>query len=780
MRLVPLAMMLTLASTLVLTAQAPSTPPRDLLISGLPYLGDAGLRTELKVTEEQGARLDEHARKWMTDYLAARRDEPEKLAEFQKSHEKALAEILKPAQMQRLRQVLLQQVAPGGPRPMSISLLASVVPQLKLSEKQIEKLEGGEPMEKVLDEAQQKQWKEMLGEPFNGRLGIARQANPGGGFNKGGGFTSRTLPAAPPALVELQTKAIQDELKMTAAQLEQLGQLEQKRLEALKDYRNLARADQRKLATEVGAMVEKELAGLLTPAQARRLDQLHQQQNRELQGTAVYLTSNAETLKLTNEQQQRAGEIDRSCFLALRKAYLCGPEYDKLVALLGEIRKEHEDQLVGLLTREQRARWDDLLGPPVVKQAVPPSTSGTTLNRLGTLTATNSSLLSSDVIQKELKLTAEQVARIQERGPALRTPDTLKELLKPEQATRLQQLYLQQRQLMGGPGYLFRFSEVIEALQPTEDQKTKLQPLADQASTYYSSSFLRTELPTEEQRKEAAQQIATILTAEQQKKLQGLLGEPFAGTFPNLTGNLTRTSPTRLTTSARLTLVQDALVQKDLAVKVEQAQQIGDIITQRTMALRDLSQEELNDGKKVADLDRKAELAIEDILTPQQARRLDQIRVQQQLGTGERNLGSALAGPYGDALKLTVEQRHKLMRTHLDLERTRILIQHDTALRLSGDNQLQVLLQEFDRGVKERLLAVLTGEQSRKWAEMVGKPFEGTVRRTSTRGGSGPAGPGGWGGPGGAGGAGGRGGRTTPPRTPRNPPPDNPDPIPPE
>jgi serine/threonine protein kinase len=186
-------------------------------------LGEARVQDELQLSAEQRARIGEilqdiPRRGPPRDFDRPEESEQERSQRFYdevKDHEAAIIAILTPAQLKRLRQIALQVQG-------ATALLESdVVTALKLTPEQQEQVramarpfpfheDGGPPpgpfpresprpahmqrsdsdqeqIQAVLTNEQQKRWKEMIGEPFNGRLSPVL---PGGpmrphGFPKG-------------------------------------------------------------------------------------------------------------------------------------------------------------------------------------------------------------------------------------------------------------------------------------------------------------------------------------------------------------------------------------------------------------------------------------------------------------------------------------------------------------------------------------------------------------------------------------------------------------------
>src|SRR5207253_1060048 len=91
--------------------EPPAAPRLSMLTISLLYAGDDELHDALQLSTEQIARLNRHRKEWLTDYS---RIPPADLAtkgpELSNANDKALADILKPEQLKRLRELALQAV----------------------------------------------------------------------------------------------------------------------------------------------------------------------------------------------------------------------------------------------------------------------------------------------------------------------------------------------------------------------------------------------------------------------------------------------------------------------------------------------------------------------------------------------------------------------------------------------------------------------------------------------------------------------------------------------
>ena len=172
-------------------------------------------------------------------------------------------------------------------------------------------------------------------------------------------------------------------------------------------------------------------------------------------------------------------------------------------------------------------------------------------------------------------------------------------------------------------------------------------------------------------------------------------------------------------------LIQQPEVQKELDLGKQQIQKIDQIVSgvrdkqrQEWDELRNLTPSERR--RKQADLAAKATREIQrrltEVLEPEQARRLAQIRRQQQ---GLR----AFTDPEVEkALHLTGEQKSRLKMINADAAReARILFRTSTP---SGFQETVKKIETIGRRAVEKAAALLTEEQKKIWQGLIGKPFE--------------------------------------------------------
>ncbi len=200
-----------------LLAQQRQGGGRGFMGGGMPLwmlLSQKSVQDELKVTDDQIKKTEELSEKQREGFRSLRDLEPEertkKMQEANQASEKALAEILKPAQLKRLKQISLQLAA------VLAFINPEVIKELKLTDAQKEKIKeiwqqtmdqkadifqnihdraeirkkrdevDKSAVEKVVSEfnpEQKAKWKELIGEPFKGEITF--------GGPRGGGRSSR-------------------------------------------------------------------------------------------------------------------------------------------------------------------------------------------------------------------------------------------------------------------------------------------------------------------------------------------------------------------------------------------------------------------------------------------------------------------------------------------------------------------------------------------------------------------------------------------------------------
>ncbi|MGD9649115.1 MAG: hypothetical protein AB7U73_25615 [Pirellulales bacterium] len=173
-------------------------------------LGQDSVQKELSISEEQAAKareLGEKQRESFGNFRELSQEERRaKMEENRKALESGLAEILKPEQAARLKQIALQQRGPsaiGDPTiAATLDLSADQKQQVEtITRKGFEEMRGlreggapaaarekfqalrkaqGDKLIAVLTPVQQSKWNEMVGPPFTGEIERPRFGGPGG------------------------------------------------------------------------------------------------------------------------------------------------------------------------------------------------------------------------------------------------------------------------------------------------------------------------------------------------------------------------------------------------------------------------------------------------------------------------------------------------------------------------------------------------------------------------------------------------------------------------
>lgn len=725
------------------TAQFTPSTYRNLLPSAVPHLDDEGLRKELKVTTAQAQKLSEVQERWGSQATTAARGSSARGQDAALEIEKVLTEALQPPQLKRLKQILLQDLEKryGFIRPASYT---EVIAALKLTDEQRAQLTSARfdgRTANVLTPDQQAKWKELIGEPYADRLGA-----PASPFARWGTSSAFTVGPPMPVLTWLQTAAVQREVKVSAEQLRQLADVERSRDAALNRYVLLAPEEQRAKLAEANRGAWEAMARVFQPEQMKRLRQIEGQQDRRHLGELDFLRSEVvrQGLKVTATQAEKMNALVKGCRETMRQAVLSADPAEKIEARLAACQKETHDGLLAVLTEEQRSGLKDVLGVPfelparadrggrgtfdrgAAPAARPAAGPLSDVGRFSNLTPT---LLQNEDVQKELRLTADQLKAV----PGLESlgsgtaagADAVERLLDAKQVVRLRQLRLQQVTRMAGPACVFRYREVVEALQLTPEQQTKLRPALEEAvGEYLTRTQAGSDAPvSEEVRKSGERQLAEILTAEQQKKLAALYGEPFKGSLtpqppaarpapaarPGLPGPGTlSTRGAELGSATNLTVALLALdaVQRELRLTAEQLRKVPELTTRRS---------------SIAST-RAPEADVERVLNADQVRRLRQLSLQQM----ERLAGAGYLLSYREVIEALRPSEEQVARLQTILEE---------ASRASPSRSTSVLPAEQRKKLQAQLDAVLTPEQRRAFADTLGEPFAGELpQQTPDRG----------------------------------------------
>jgi hypothetical protein len=769
-------------------SQAPSlaqrtttTRPRPMAYRELAYLGDAALHKELKLSAEQAQKVLAFRQTQLALFPAATlrtarmRQQSEELT---KQCEKFLADTLDTRQRERLRQVVLQQLARTGFRLAPPEAIA----ELKLTQQQLTDLAGpGAKLDAVLSKEQMQTWAKLSGAPFAqalvaqvpSRFGMGR----GTDDTRFAGFT----PATPPTMRLLTSEAGRKELGITDEQQKAFEGARAAWQQATQTSTGTlgSRATQR---TRANAAYEQAVTAVLKPKQAERLDQiLAQQEVRADDPLALFNNARAARLLGLTPQQEK----DRDAVLErqrgqLTQVLLGGDDAARVREKTQALVKQTREQIEAVLTPAQRERVKGLLGQPFAIPAVSPAGRG---GDRGPRTARPATLLSREVAYLgapefpiEMKLTAEQarkVALLRQRyqapggGRGTFTPvdESLKsfdkdlgEILGADRRKRFRQIVLQTIEKSAAAATtraalsVWLLPEVAAELKITEPQRAQLSSGAAAAS---------------------------VLSAEQQKQWKEMKGEAFTGTLtllPAFLGTGDRSSVTSaflIALPSRYRYLEQASVQSELKLTPEQLAEVAKVQgkwNEATSDYRNWTAEER--AARLA----KANAAVDDWLKkqlqPAQLKRLEQILMQNLGRTTRAARGNATVNvlapgfpaafasivergpsvvlqypPAAKALGLSDKQREQIDALVTEHRSRTALIQSELAHIPSRGDDLVARTQASCREEMEKKVAALLSEKQRAaLKELLGEPFKGPLTRPAFgggRGGSGGGGPGG-------------------------------------
>jgi hypothetical protein len=177
-------------------------------MSAVFLLGQKSVQDDLKLSQEQVSQVTQLAQKQTAAFIEARKlegdERQKKIQELTQANERALADVLKPDQLKRLKQIALQVALQRGPQAFGEAEVADALglsgeqkdklkaiiddaqkemsslprgPESQKKREEIGKAAADKAME-VLTAEQRTKWKDMLGEPFKGE--ITRPGRPGG------------------------------------------------------------------------------------------------------------------------------------------------------------------------------------------------------------------------------------------------------------------------------------------------------------------------------------------------------------------------------------------------------------------------------------------------------------------------------------------------------------------------------------------------------------------------------------------------------------------------
>jgi len=188
-------------------------------------------------------------------------------------------------------------------------------------------------------------------------------AQPGGG--RGG-------PGVVPNLALTQQKSVQDDLKLSEEQIEKLKQVTTKMRESFGGRTAGGdREELRKKFEESRQVAEKEISGILSAEQSKRLKEITLQQLGPAQLARPEL---AKEVGLTDDQQAKIKEITDVAGAEARARFQAGRtggDREEARKQSEAAHKETSDKVLAVLTDDQKKAWEKLIGAPF-KGELPP------------------------------------------------------------------------------------------------------------------------------------------------------------------------------------------------------------------------------------------------------------------------------------------------------------------------------------------------------------------------------------------------------------------------
>jgi hypothetical protein len=222
------------------------------------------------------------------------------------------------------------------------------------------------PAEKALETAHSK-----AREKLQDREGkAAPRVEPGGGPDKGqkeptparpGAGTPRPLRFGLTLLMLLKQKSVQDELKLTEAQVGKVKEAADQEMRAFNDLYSLPLEEHAKRLKELSKEGDLKAVQILNPGQEKRLRQISLQ----VQGPRVFADPKlSQELSLTEDQKQQVGKIVEDTDRQRGQLFQPGNTPEEANKKLGELDKNTLDKILKVLTAEQQAKWKELTGEP--------------------------------------------------------------------------------------------------------------------------------------------------------------------------------------------------------------------------------------------------------------------------------------------------------------------------------------------------------------------------------------------------------------------------------
>ncbi len=178
-----------------------------------------------------------------------------------------------------------------------------------------------------------------------------------------------------------------------------------------------------------------------------------------------------------------------------------------------------------------------------------------------------------------------------------------------------------------------------------------------------------------------------------------------------------------------LFMLRSPELQKELKLSDDQRADIGGLMSEAIGAMQDLRDADPEERREVMqELMEEGQAELKKILNEDQQKRLHEIQLQQQGAAG------IVSAEVAKELKITDEQKGKI-ETIIE-ETSEAQGELFQEMRDGGDREeIMQKVQELRKGRDEKVLALLSADQTKQWTAMLGEPFEMPQRGFGRRGG---------------------------------------------
>jgi Spy/CpxP family protein refolding chaperone len=165
----------------------------------------------------------------------------------------------------------------------------------------------------------------------------------------------------PPALMLLAQQPIQEELKLSAEQIEKITAAHQALREEFQKTRESAPEERQAKLQELKNKGDKLAAGILTADQAKRVQQISWQ----LQNTRAFaLPDVAAALNLTEDQNDKIKTIHEDTSKEIAQLFAADdpPSREEARKAIVELHKKADAKAIAILSDEQKSAWQEMQG----------------------------------------------------------------------------------------------------------------------------------------------------------------------------------------------------------------------------------------------------------------------------------------------------------------------------------------------------------------------------------------------------------------------------------